>query len=155
MTETGRLADIEAIKQVKSRYWRGADGGDNQLMRDCFTEDCVLDYTDCFKDPQTGVDFLSTYSHVIRGLANWPTASLKDVGIASSHQGHQAEIEITSPTTAKAIFAMTDRLWFPEGSPVAKLTGYGQYHETYEKQGGAWKIKTLLLTRYKVEGVRS
>ena len=89
------------------------------------------------------------------GLANWPTASLKDVGIASSHQGHQAEIEITSPTTAKAIFAMTDRLWFPEGSPVAKLTGYGQYHETYEKQGGAWKIKTLLLTRYKVEGVRS
>lgn len=32
------------------------------------------------------------------------------------------------------------------------MTGYGHYHETYEKIGGSWKIKTMRITRIRVEG---
>jgi hypothetical protein len=152
MTDAERMAAIEAIKQVKARYFRGADTGDVALMRDCFTEDCVLDYTDCFVDPASGRDFLDTYSSVIRGKAQWPALSLKDVGIVSVHQGHQAEVEITSDTTADAIFAMTDRLYLPPGAPVTEITGYGMYHESYVKDAGGWKIRTLRLERQRVEG---
>jgi len=31
------------------------------------------------------------------------------------------------------------------------LTGYGHYHETYEKIGDDWKIKTTRITRIRVE----
>ena len=44
---------------------------------------------------------------------------------------------------------MEDRLQGPDGKNV--LTGYGHYHETYERIGGEWKIKTLLLTRLRMD----
>jgi hypothetical protein len=46
---------------------------------------------------------------------------------------------------------MEDKLWWPAGSPLVHLHGYGHYHETYEKslpgEQGQWRIKTLKLTR--------
>jgi SnoaL-like domain len=63
------------------------------------------------------------------------------------HHGHTPEVELTSPTTATGVWAMEDRIWWPEGSPASHLHGYGHYTETYEKTGGRWLIKTMVLTR--------
>ena len=38
---------------------------------------------------------------------------------------------------------MEDMLRWPDGT---ELHGYGHYHETYEKVGDTWRIKTLKLT---------
>jgi hypothetical protein len=38
-------------------------------------------------------------------------------------------------------------IW-PDGT---RLDGYGHYHETYEKVGGAWRIKSSRLTRLHVD----
>ena len=46
---------------------------------------------------------------------------------------------------------MTDRLYMPPGAPYALMTGYGHYHETYVKEDGAWKIKTIRISRLRVE----
>ena len=46
--------------------------------------------------------------------------------------------------TATAIWAMEDWIVFGDGR---ELHGAGHYHETYEKQDGTWRIKTLHLTR--------
>ena len=46
---------------------------------------------------------------------------------------------------------MTDRLYMPEGAPYACMTGFGYYHETYEKIGGSWLLKTLRIERLRVE----
>ena len=54
----------------------------------------------------------------------------------SVHQGHNFELEFTSETTAKGIWSMTDRLYFPPGGAFSLMTGYGHYLETYEKVGG-------------------
>ena len=59
------------------------------------------------------------------------------------------EIEITSPTTATGIWAMLDILQEPGGENL--VHGWGHYHETYERIDGRWYIKTLRLTRLRVD----
>ena len=39
-----RLEDIELIKQIKYKYWRGIDTADIDLLRDLLTEDVKVDY---------------------------------------------------------------------------------------------------------------
>ena len=69
--------------------------------------------------------------------------------VVTVHHGHMPEIEITSPTTARGVWAMQDFLQMPEGSPLGmkSMTGWGHYTETYELVDGEWMIKTLVLTR--------
>ncbi len=72
-------------------------------------------------------------------------SSLEDA--VTVHHGHTPEIEITSPTTATGVWAMEDHLWWPEGSPIRHLHGYGHYHETYVKTADGWRIASLSLSR--------
>ena len=65
-------------------------------------------------------------------------------GVATMHHCHTPEIALTSATTATGIWAMEDLLVFADGG---EMHGAGHYHETYEKQDGSWRIKTLHLTR--------
>jgi hypothetical protein len=51
---------------------------------------------------------------------------------------------LTSPTTAKGIWALEDVVRL---APGVNLRGYGHYHETYEKVDGHWLFKTSTLTR--------
>ena len=154
MTDVEQLAAIEAIKQVKSRYFRFGDTKNLVEMRKLFAEDCVADLTGSLTDPATGIDIFPTIgSQVLRGVDAIMEAYGAGEGISTVHHGYNAEIEITGDTTATAIFSMTDRLFFSEVFPIAGLIGYGHYHETYEKIGGKWLIKTLRLTRLRVEVV--
>ncbi len=152
MNEIDRLSAIEEIKTVKARYFRGVDTGDAELVRGILAEDCILDYNGCCVDPATGQDFLPSMNVVLRGNTSWSTGLAK-MGIISTHHGHNVEIEVSSATTASAIWSMTDRLFMPANSPYSQMIGYGYYHETYEKIGGAWKIKTIRITRIRVEAV--
>lgn len=56
METLARLAAIEDIRQVKTRYWRGVDDGDSAMVRAILAPDCVLDYRGCCTDPVTGID---------------------------------------------------------------------------------------------------
>lgn len=151
MDTTERLAAIEEIRQLKARYFRGVDTGDGALVRSILAPDCELDYIGCCTDPKSGRDFLPAMNIVLRGRDNWVSDGLAKAGIVSVHHGHNGEIELTSPTTARAVWPMTDRLYMPEGAPCACMTGFGYYHETYEKIGGSWKLKTLRIERLRVE----
>ena len=53
--------------------------------------------------------------------------------------------------TATGTWAMEDRIWWPEGSPVRFLHGYGHYHETYVVTERGWRIATMRLTRLRVD----
>lgn len=151
MTETERLAAIEAIRQIKARYWRGVDLCDGDLVRSVLAEDCELDYHGCFADPQSGADHLPAINGTLRGRDRWLSDGLARFGIVSAHQGHHADIEITGPDTATGIWAFTDCLFFPVGGAFSRLTGYGFYHETYVRVNEAWQIKTMRITRIRVE----
>jgi SnoaL-like domain len=71
-------------------------------------------------------------------------------GLTSVHQGFMPEIEIIDAENARGIWAMFDLVRFPEG-PIKEFSGYGHYHETYRKEGGAWKIAVIRLTCLRVD----
>lgn len=151
MTEDERLGAIEAIRNLKAKYWRGVDSADGELVRSILAEDCVLDYMGCCTDPATGTDHLPQMNIVMRGRASWQTDNLEGPQLVTVHQGHQHEIEIIDSSHARGIWAFTDRFFMPAGAPFSRLTGYGFYHETYEKVGAAWLLKTTRITRIRVE----
>lgn len=151
MDEIERLAAIEAIKQVKARYFRGVDTGNGALVRSILAEDCVLDYRGCCIDPATGRDYLPAMNIVMNGRTSWSSGGLRDIGIVSAHHGHNSEITIENPSRASAVWSMTDHLFMPPGGAYSAMTGYGFYHETYEKVGAEWFIKSLRIERTRVE----
>jgi hypothetical protein len=140
MDSLERLEAIEAIKQLKARYFRMLDTKDWPGFRDVFTEDVVIDTTqDAGGEPSVGSD-----AFIPRLLDAIELAT-------TVHHGHMAEIEITSPTTAHGVWAMEDLIRWPEGSPIESMHGWGHYVETYLKQDGGWRIKSLKLTRLRVD----
>jgi SnoaL-like domain len=81
----------------------------------------------------------------VEGVDNFVPMVLTSLeNAATMHHCHTPEITLTSPVTATGIWAMADWIIFGNGN---ELHGAGHYHETYEKQDGTWRIKTLHLTR--------
>jgi uncharacterized protein (TIGR02246 family) len=128
--------DIEAVKQLKARYCRTLDTKDWDAMRQVFTDDVVMDTTGSGGGVVTGAD---TFMAFLRD-------TLGDR--VTVHHCHTPEITVTSPSTATGIWAMEDRIQWSDGR---ELLGFGHYHETYEKTGGAWRIKTSRLTRLRMD----
>jgi hypothetical protein len=131
----GDADDIEAIKQLKARYFRLMDTKDWDGYFALFTDDVVIDTSE---DGAAVVEGLAEFAPFLRSVIG---------DVTTVHHGHMPEIELTSPTTAKGVWSMEDKLWWPEGGPMTHLHGYGHYHETYVKVDGQWRIKTLKLTR--------
>jgi uncharacterized protein (TIGR02246 family) len=124
--------DVEAIKQLKARYFRTLDTKDWDAMRRVFVDQVVIDTTASGGNVVTGADEFMAFLR--EALA----------GTVTVHHGHMPEIEVTSATTANGIWAMEDVVVWPNGT---QLQGYGHYHETYEKAGGEWRIASSTLTR--------
>jgi hypothetical protein len=130
------MNDIEAIKQLKARYFRTMDTKDWGAMRQLFCDDTCMDSTESGGGVLNGAD----------NCINFLQGAIGDV--ITVHHGHTPEIELTSATTARGVWAMEDMLRWPDGR---ELHGYGHYHETYEKVDGNWRIKTLKLTRLRMD----
>jgi uncharacterized protein (TIGR02246 family) len=130
------MDDIEAIKQLKARYFRTMDSKDWAAMRQVFTDDVVMDTSSSGGGVVAGADEFMTFLQGVIG------------DVVTVHHGHMPEIEVTSPTTATGIWAMEDMLRWPDGS---EMHGYGHYHEAYEKVDGEWRIKTSTLTRLRAD----
>jgi uncharacterized protein (TIGR02246 family) len=128
--------DLEAIKQLKARYFRLMDTKDWDGFRELFTADVLVDVSS---------DGAGTFDGLDQFLAML-VPTLQDV--VTVHHGHTPEIEVTSPTTATGIWAMEDHLQFADGP---ELHGYGHYHETYVKVDGAWRIDTTRLERLRLD----
>ncbi len=128
--------DVEAIRQLKARYFRTMDTKDWQAMRRVFTDDAVIDTTASGGVVIAGADqFMSFLRETLSG-------------VITAHYGHMPEITVTSPSTASGIWALEDMLIWPDGS---RMQGYGHYHETYEKIDGIWLIRTSTLSRLHME----
>jgi uncharacterized protein (TIGR02246 family) len=126
------MDDLEAIRQLKARYFRTMDTKDWAGMRQVFTDDVVMDTSEAGGSVTAGADQFIAF--VRETLADAVTV----------HQGHMPEIELTSATTATGIWALHDIVIFPNG---LRLDGHGHYHETYAKGPDGWRIRASKLTR--------
>ena len=130
------MDDVEAIRQLKARYFRTMDTKDWAGMRQVFADDLMMDTTEAGGGVVSGADEFMAFLEPALGDAT------------TVHHGHMPEIEVTSATTAKGIWALQDLIIFPDGT---RMLGFGHYHEAYEKSGDDWRIKSVTLTRLHVE----
>jgi uncharacterized protein (TIGR02246 family) len=128
--------DIEAIKQLKARYFRTMDTKDWTGMRQLFTDQVVMDTTDSGGGVVTGADTFVAFLE--QTLAEAVTV----------HHGHMPEIALTSSSTASGVWALHDEIVWPDGT---SMRGDGHYHETYEVVGGEWRIASSTLTRLRMD----
>lgn len=133
------MDDTEAIRQLKARYFRLMDTKDWDGFRNLFTTDVRIDVSSEGSGVFEGVDaFLAMLVPTLQDLT-------------TVHHGHMPEIELTSATTAAAVWAMEDHLWWPEGGPLVSMHGYGHYHDTYRRTDDGWRISSSRLTRLRVD----
>lgn len=127
--------DIEAIKQLKYRYFRFLDSKQWDDLGNCFTEDAVSSYSGgrwAFEGRTAIMEFLSK--------------SLSPENIVSLHQGHHPEITILDSEHAEGIWYLEDYVitvggGAPELGADFILHGAGFYHDQYVKVNGEWKFK--------------
>ena len=139
MDAMDRLEALEDIRLLKARYFRCLDTKDWDGFADLFAPDAVMDMTSEGAAITEGNREIAAF---VRGVVG---------DVTTVHHGHTPEIEITSPTTATGIWAMEDKLRWPEDAPLGSMHGYGHYHETYERVADGWRIKTLRLSRLRID----
>ena len=138
------IEDIEEIRRLKARYFRLLDQQDWQGVREVFAADAQIDVSSSTVSGSGG--------GVYRGVDRFVESVSKILdGAVTVHHGHNSEIEMTGADSASGVWAMEDRLWFPEGSPVRTVWGAGWYEEEYERIDGRWRITRMVLRRQRLE----
>ena len=92
----------------------------------------VIDTTGSYGIKTIGADSFIGFLQLTLGLAT------------TVHQGHQPEIEVTSPAAASGVWALQDLLIWPGN---IRVIGFGHYAETYVRTGTGWRISGSKLTR--------
>src|SRR3979411_2414957 len=111
MDDAATLLEIEAIKQLKARYCRLLDTKDEHAWRSLFSDDFLSDTS-------------KAGGKVIRGADEFVAFTRKGVrSQATVHQVHAPEIALTSPTTARGVWALEEvgGQWIFTSSALTRL----------------------------------
>ena len=143
MTETKdavqELLDVEAIKQLKARYFRLMDLKQWDDWGLVFATDCVMEVPEAEMVNTGRAEIVANVSGVL-------------VGARTCHHGHMPEIEITGDGTARGVWAMFDYVEWDETDGVrVGLQGYGHYREEYAREDGEWRISRIRLERLRID----
>jgi hypothetical protein len=135
-----RLEIVEAVRTVKARYFRYIDTKAWDAFPELFVPDVEIDVTDDMVHVGRGAG-----AGLVHGRDRF-AASVPRVleGVTTVHHGHMPEIEVVDASHARGIWAMFDRLQFPDGRVQC---GAGHYHEEYAFHDGQWRIARMKLTR--------
>jgi hypothetical protein len=138
MTDIARIEAYIAISEVKARYCRCLDTKDWAGYADVFAEDLELDTR-----PAGG-----TLTHGRDESLRVVRAAVETA--ATCHHVHSPEMTIEGDV-AHVVWAMQDRVVWGEDRRDrmgnAGHTGFGHYHERYERRNGRWCIAKQTLTR--------
>lgn len=123
------LEDIEAIKQLKARYWFACDQRDAAAIKDTFVNnDLLIDF-----------GFIGQFTDIDEFLELFLSMTDKPSHI-DLHHGLAPEISIDSESQASGRWRMQFQLIETE-TQVAQFMG-GYYEDEYRKENGDWKIAT-------------
>lgn len=141
-----QLNDIEDIKQLKARYCRLIDQKNWEALEAAFVADASIEIAGAPGGADDTQKFSSAHGF-FEGLRQLMGP------LVSVHQVHAPEIEVLDRETARGSWTISDRLVFPDDSPLKILQGWGIYHETYRKVSGHWRFASVRLERLLVEPV--
>ena len=125
--DAAALVAIEAIKQVKYRYFRALDCNEWELFATCLTEDCAAAYSDgklCLDGRDAIVGFMRQ--------------NMSGADFLSMHHGHHPEIVLESATEARGTWYLEDTIIsLARGT---RLSGAAIYEDRYRCEDGEWRI---------------
>jgi hypothetical protein len=128
------LMDMEAIRQVKHRYFRCIDTANVAELAEIFHDDVEVHFVG------------GTYEWKLNGKAQY----LGSIGGAfhnqsiGHHNAHHPEIQMLSATEATAIWYLNDHMWQLDTGIYTR--GTALYWDRYLKVDGRWLIRE---TRYR------
>lgn len=123
------LEDIEAIKQLKARYWFACDQRDVSAIKDCFARhDIFIDF-----------GFIGKFTDLNEFIALFLEMTGKPSHI-DLHHGLAPEIKLTDQHSANGRWRMQFQLIETEAQVTQFMGGY--YLDSYCKQANEWKIQT-------------
>lgn len=132
------LEDIQAITQLKHRYFRLLDHQDWKALRECFTEDVETHYENGHYH-FTGIDevmrFLSESLEGLRAGGRW--------GI---HLGHHPEIELLSESEAHGLWTLHAASLDRGAGRAGRQESF--YEDDYRKVDGVWRIRRTGYTTF-------
>ncbi len=141
-----RLIAAQAIRDLKSRYFRFVDTHDWDGLATIFCADAEFDTTRARGDGKPlpeGGEVSKGRDAILQYIVQGMRAS------SSVHHGHGHEITFVSNTEASGVIAMEDWVTW-EGPPRFEAHGFGHYHEIYRIEDGEWRIWRSALTRLRV-----
>jgi uncharacterized protein (TIGR02246 family) len=124
-----QLSDLEDIRQLKARYFRCIDTGNEAELAGVFAEDVTIDLRG------------GGYRLRVEGRDNMVAfiASSFNSDIIAQHHGHTPEIRFTGPDSAQGTWYLEDRFIDPvRGTDTA---GSALYHDTYARTDDGWKVQ--------------
>ena len=140
------LGEMEAIRQLKARYFRLLDTQNWAEWRRIFTDDVEIkvDHTVTTATQKgDGPPLPRGADAFVEHISGFLT------GAVTVHHGHMHEVTLTGPNSATGIVAMEDMIRIPGH---AELHGYGHYHDEYRKEpDGEWRIARSHLVRLRVD----
>jgi hypothetical protein len=131
-TNLEMLVAIEAIKNLKSRYFRYVDQKDWDAWRALFLDDGHFEIS-------TGIyDDADSFVANVRNFLQPAT---------TFHHGHMPEIDIIDRDSATGVWTLFDVVEPAASSGVSPFYGYARYWERYERRGTEWKIANMRIER--------
>jgi hypothetical protein len=123
-----QLSDLEDIRILKHRYYRGIDTADEALLGTLFAEDVTVEYRG------------GGYSVNLAGRANMLDFLMNSfhADAVAMHQGHMPDIAFTGPDSAEGIWYLEDIFISLERNDIT--AGSAIYRDRYARIDGEWKI---------------
>ena len=129
--EVQRLKDVQAIKELKSKYFRALDTKNWDELETTMTPNISTAYSNG-----------KLVFHGPKEITNYFKESMPDTEI-TLHQGHNPVIWFESDTVAYGKWYLQDNLIFAEGNPYCgtQIQGSAIYTDKYVKVDGQWLIE--------------
>ena len=128
-----RLSDIEAIRQLKARYFHGCDQKQLSVIKHCFADgDIFIDY---------GV--IGQFHHRDEFLALFSEKACH-AHIVDTHHGQNAQIDCLSSDKATAIWDLYFFQIDTQAKTLTQLAGF--YEDEFIKVAGHWFIQKTSFT---------
>jgi hypothetical protein len=125
-------ADRAALEQLKATYFNNVDSKNWLALRQLFAPNAKIDTTGSLGPYFPNRDIFVGFTALTLSLLN------------TRHLGYDPQIDLTSDTTASAVWTMQDRL---SVAGLITIHGYGHYTDRYEKVDGEWRVTHSKLTR--------
>src|SRR5690348_1217155 len=125
-------AETAAVELLKATYFNDVDTKNWLALRQLFTPDAIVDTTGSFGPYFPNRDSFIAFTSLTLSALN------------TRHQGYDPQIDLTSDTTASAVWTMQDRL---SVAGLVTIHGYGHYTDHYQEVDGQWRITYSKLTR--------